>query len=109
MAIDIATVSIGSLLAGITGCYLFVMKHTSNSKKHPCKDALVYNDVCEERGKSNDQAHVNLKESIEKAIQSSDEKHRESKVETKQIFDAMKTDMKEDLTEIKQLIRDNGK
>lgn len=29
------------------GVYGWLLKHLSNSKKHPCNDNLVYKDVCE--------------------------------------------------------------
>ncbi len=79
-----------------------LMKHVSAGKKHPCKDdivfkkeddKIVYGSVCEERGKSNDQAHDHLRDGIEKAIQRSDEQHIE-----------LKKDMKEGFSEIKTLI-----
>ncbi len=76
--------------------YRWVSKHISNSQKHPCKDDIVFEDVCTERGKANDQAHDHLKESIVAAITKSDEQHQELKV-----------DMKEGFAEIKTLIK-NG-
>lgn len=35
------------LIALIAGVYGWLLKHLSNSKKHPCGDNLVYKDVCE--------------------------------------------------------------
>ena len=39
------------ILLGITtmivGVYGWLLKHLSNSKKHPCSDKLVYRDTCQ--------------------------------------------------------------
>ena len=86
-----AAVAIGTAIFGV---YVWVGKHISNSKKHPCKDDMVFKEVCEERGKANDQAHEHLKEGIENAIKRSDEQHNELKV-----------DMKAGFTKIEMLIR----
>ena len=36
-----------AIFAAIGGTYAWLLKHLSNSKKHPCCDNLVYKDVCE--------------------------------------------------------------
>ncbi len=93
MANEVVIVSgagiIGALIVGVYTC---LGKHTSNKNRHPNSDSLVYKDVCDERGKNNDQAHEHLKEGIQQAITRSDERHAE---------------VKEDLAEIKALIK-NG-
>jgi len=78
----------------IIGLYGWVAKHTTSSKKHACTDDLVYEDVCDERGKANEAAHDHLKEGIAAAIHRSDEQHIE-----------LKADMREGFSEIKTLIR----
>ena len=35
------------VFGAIIGVYIWVAKHISNSKKHPCGEKLVYKDVCE--------------------------------------------------------------
>jgi len=35
------------LSSAIIGVYVFLGKHTSNHRKHPCADKIVYKDVCE--------------------------------------------------------------
>lgn len=55
---------------------------------------MVYNEVCSERGKANEQAHLHLKEGIEAAIARSDEKHKE-----------LKTDMRTGFGRIEDLIK----
>lgn len=90
-----AAVGIGTAILGV---YVWVGKHISNSKKHPCKDDIVYGDVCTERGKANEQAHLHLKEGIDNAIARSNEQH-----------DELKADMKSGFSEIKTLIIQNGK
>lgn len=84
--------------AFITGIYVWVGKHTSNNKKHPCKDDIVFKDVCEERQKTNMQAHEHLREGIEKAIARSDEQHKE-----------LKTDVKSGFDSVLELIKKNGR
>ena len=97
---DLTTVVIagGSSIAGaylaIIGVYKWVSRHMSEKKKHPCSDDLVYEDVCEERGRTNRQAHEHLKEGIEAAITRSDEQHVE-----------LKNDMKAGFTRIETLIQ----
>ena len=85
---------LGFLSAPLIGLYAWFIKHVTSSSRHPKSDDLVYADVCEERGKANEEAHKNLKEGIETAIARSDEKHAE-----------LKADMKTGFTEIKDLIR----
>ena len=93
MAHETAIISGAGIITGlIVGVYVWVGKHASKKNRHPCTDSLVYKDVCEERGKTNEMAHQYLKEGIEQAIKRSDERHIE---------------IKEDLTEIKELIK-NG-
>ncbi len=93
MANEVAIVSAAGVIGGlIVGVYAWLGKHAANKNRHPNSDNLVYKDVCEERGKTNDLEHQHLKEGIEQAIKRSDERHVE---------------VKEDLTEIKNLIR-NG-
>ena len=78
----------------IIGMYAAFIKHVTSSNRHPKADALVFSDVCDERGKANAEAHKYLKESIETAIVRSDEKHSE-----------LKADMKAGFGEIKDLIK----
>lgn len=39
------------VFGAIIGVYIWVAKHISNSKKHPCSEKLVYKDVCESERK----------------------------------------------------------
>lgn len=41
----------GILITTILGVYAWLLKHLSNSKKHPCKDDIVFRDVCDEKVK----------------------------------------------------------
>lgn len=88
---------LGPLMAALVALFGWLAKHISNTRKHPCKDDIVFEDVCTERGKANEQAHEHLKEGIQNAIKRSDEQHTELKV-----------DMKTGFTEIKTLIIQNG-
>lgn len=36
-----------AIFAAICGTYAWLLKHLSNSRKHPSSDNLVYKDVCE--------------------------------------------------------------
>lgn len=36
-----------AIFAAIGGTYAWLLKHLSNSRKHPSGDKLVYKDVCE--------------------------------------------------------------
>ncbi len=83
-----AAIAIGSVILGV---YIWVGKHISNSKKHPCKDDIVFEDVCTERGKANKEAHEYLKEGITAAIARSDEQHKELKNDMKAGFDRLET------------------
>ncbi len=89
---------LGPLMAGLVALFGWLAKHISNTRKHPCKDDIVFGDVCVERGKANEQAHLHLKEGIENAIAHSDEQHTE-----------LKADMKSGFGEIKTLIIQNGR
>jgi len=82
----------------IIGVYRWVARHMADSKKHPSTDEIVFEDVCIERGKANEQAHKYLKEGIEAAIARSDEQHIE-----------LKRDMKDGFSEIKKAIVQNGR
>lgn len=35
-----------AIFGAISGVFGWLLKHLSNSKKHPCSDSLVYKDVC---------------------------------------------------------------
>ena len=94
MANEIAIISGAGIIGGlIVGVYAWLGKHAANKDRHPNSDNLVYKDVCEERGKTNDLEHKYLRESIDHATKRSDEHHAE---------------VKEDLIEIKGLIK-NGR
>ena len=73
----------GIVLAGAStlfvGVLIFLIRHTANSKKHPCKDDIVFDDVCKERGKRNEAEHKRLDDCIEAAIIRSNEQHIELK------------------------------
>lgn len=73
------------VFGAIIGVYVWVAKHISNSKKHPCKDDIVFEDVCEERGKRNEAEHNRLDDCIEAAIERSNEQHAELKEDIKSI------------------------
>lgn len=68
----------------------WVAKHITNSKKHPCKDDIVFRDVCDERSKR-------LEDCIEGTIERSEAKYQE-----------LKSDMQAGFSEIKDLIK-NGR
>ena len=87
----------GGLGALITSGGGLLIKHMTNSRKHPCADKLVFEDVCEERGKSNELAHKHLKEGIDTAIARSKEQH-----------DELKTDMRTGFDKLEVLIKNNG-
>ncbi len=85
---------LGFVSAPVIGLYAWFLRHVTSTNRHPKSGDLVYSDVCEERGKANDEIHKHLKEDIVAAIARSDEKHSE-----------LKADMKTGFTEIKDLIR----
>jgi hypothetical protein len=76
----------GALFVGVL---IFLVRHAANSKKHPCKDDIVFRDVCDEKAKR-------LEDCIEGAIKRSNEQHKE-----------LKEDMRRGFTEVKELIK-NG-
>ncbi len=85
---------IGFVAAPIVGLYGWFIRHVSGPNRHPKADDLVYNDVCEARGKANEQAHQYLKEGIDAAIARSDEQHKE-----------LKADMQIGFNDIKRLLQ----
>ena len=91
---------LGFLSPPLIGLYAWFIRHISGSNRHPKADDLVYNDVCEARGKANDQAHKHLKEGIEAAIARSDEKHTELKADMKAGFSDIQTDVKKILEKL---------
>lgn len=86
---------LGLLTPPIIGLYALIVKHMATGSRHPKADKVVYSDVCEERGKANEQAHLHLKEGIDAAIARSDEQHKE-----------LKADMRTGFLEIKTLIQE---
>ena len=94
-AIVASAIGIGGAIGGIC---LWMSRHITNNRKHPCKDEIVFQNVCEERGKTNSQAHNHLKEGIETAIKRSDEQHTE-----------LKADMRNGFAKIEVLIVKNGR
>lgn len=80
----------GIVTVAIAGVYGWLLKHLSNTKKHPCKDDIVFKDVCESERKR-------LDDCIETVVKRSDERHKE-----------LKEDMKAEFAEVKELIR-NGR
>lgn len=56
------------LVGLIAGVYGWLLKHLSNSKKHPCADKLVYQDLCGERSKR-------LEDCIEAEVRASKERY----------------------------------
>ena len=87
----VPVISGGAILSLLGGTIWALNRHTSNSKKHACADNLVFDDVCEERGKANDMVHRHLKEGIEQAIARSDEQHVELKADMRTGFDKLET------------------
>ncbi len=85
---------LGFVSAPIIGLYAWLLRHATGTNRHPKADDLVYNDVCSERGKANEQAHLHLKEGIDAAIARSDEQHKE-----------LKTDMRIGFGRIEDLIK----
>lgn len=88
------------IIAPIVGLYAWFLKHVTGSSRHPKADDLVYNDVCEERGKANTQAHKHLKEGIATAIARSDEQHKELKADMKTGFSEIKDEVKKILEKL---------
>lgn len=86
--------SIAGCYVAIIGVYRWVSCHVNEKKKHPCSDDLVFQDVCDARGETNDQAHDHLTKAIDDAVIRSADQHKE-----------MKSDVKAGFTEIKQLIQ----
>lgn len=82
---------VGPIIAALVGLFGWLLKHLSNSDKHPCKRDIVYKDVCKSERKR-------LDDCIEGAIKRSDERHAE-----------LKADMKAEFAEVKDLIRANGR
>lgn len=91
-------IAVIGIFGAIIGVYVWVARHISARKKHPCIDDIVFEKTCEERSKANIQAHEHLKEGITMAIARSDEQHV-----------ALKKDMWRGFDEVKELIRNGGK
>ena len=87
---------VGFVAAPVIGLYGWFIRHLSGTNRHPKADDLVYNDVCEERGKANIEAHRYLKEGIDAAIARSDEQHKELKAG----FGEIKADIKKILEKL---------
>ena len=85
---------IGPLMGAMVGLFGWFAKHISNSKKHPCKDNIVYKDVCDARGIDNDKEHQHLKEGIE-----------DLKDETRQGFVTVNKSMEKGFDRMDDLIR----
>ena len=91
---DVSDWKIAFVAAPLIGLYGWLIRHVSGANRHPKADDVVYDDVCQERGKRNAEAHKYLKEGIDAAIARSDEHHKE-----------LKADMKTGFGEIQDLIR----
>jgi len=70
----------------IGGAYMFLFRHLANSKKHPNKDDIVFRDVCE---KTQQVIHTEIKGQ-------------------RDLVELKFTEVKTDLGEIKDLIKNNG-
>ena len=79
--------SVGMVLvpAGI----IAIIKHTTNSTKHPCKKDVVFVDVCREKMKGQEDC-------VESELRAVNEK-----------VDSLKVDMRTGFKEVKDLIRSN--
>ena len=80
---------LGPLVAGMIALFGWIARHISNTKKHPCKDDIVFQDVCDERSKR-------LEDCIENEVEVSKERYETL---TKKVDDGFK--------EVKALIRNN--
>ncbi len=89
---------IGTIVAVGGGLASWLARHICNSRKHACKDDIVFRDVCDAKGALNEQVHQHLSGRIEAAIKRGDEQHAE-----------LKDFCKDEFGEIKQLIRQNGR
>lgn len=91
---------LGFVLPPIAALYAWFIKHVSGSNRHPKAEDVVYNDVCTERGKANEQAHEHLKEGIDAAIARSDEQHKELKADMRTGFFEIQTEVKKILEKL---------
>ena len=76
--------------AAFIGLFGWLGKHISNSKRHPDKTQLVYQDLCDERVRR-------FEDTIKEHKKDADKRHVE-----------LKADMNRGFDEVKQLIRANG-
>ena len=56
---------LGFISGPIIGMYAWFIKHVTSGSIHPKADDLVYKDVCEERGNTNNLEHHHLKEGMD--------------------------------------------
>lgn len=75
---------VGVISSAIVGVYTLLYKHATKQNKHPCADRIVYEDTCEAR-----------RDCIEISVES-----------VKEQLCKTEKNIKEDLVEIKQLIKD---
>lgn len=71
--------AIAAAYLAIIGVVKWVSSHTGNIDRHPSRKDVVFDDVCVERGKSNELEHKRLEDCIEGAIERSNEQHAELK------------------------------
>lgn len=82
---------LGPLMAGLVALFGWLAKHISNTKKHPCKDDIVFQDVCDERSRR-------LQDCIENEVTVSKER-----------YETLAKKVDDGFREVKELIRNNGR
>jgi len=82
---------LGSLMAGLVALFGWLAKHISNTKKHPCKDDIVFGDVCDERSRR-------LQDCIENEVKVSKER-----------YETLAKKVDDGFRDVKELIRNNGR
>lgn len=78
------------LIGAIVGIYGWFLKHISASRRHPCADNIVFQDVCDAEKKR-------LEDCIEGEVKRSEQRHTE-----------LRQDMKDGFAEIKELIKNKN-
>ena len=78
------------IFGAIIGVYVWVARHITARKKHPCADNVVYRDVCESERRR-----------IDDCIEGAERR-------TEQRFKEVKDDMRNGFNEVKELIKNGG-
>lgn len=96
MTIETTAIITGVAIVLLAGAIVAVIKHISNSDKHPCKKDVIFRDSCEPKMER-------LEDCIEGAIDRANTQYENL---TDKV-DELKKDLKDELLEVKNLIRND--